>query len=300
MWKKLIGYLKPEQSRKSEQSKEKAKGKAKEKAGTKADAGHNVRSHAQSEVKSESKSEAELLKDLAGTNKAKQAVAIEELGHLRVEAALPQFVEALASSDLAVVMAGVQALHNFHPKLVLPLVLPTLDNPTMWPPARVREVVVGYGTVAVPSICTAFEKAAPEAKPHLLEMLGELATGAELNLIRAALQGEQRLAAARAVMDCAGRVEAAQQLFEEPLKALLQDPLPQVRAQALEALYRLEVPGTGELLAKALLDEDRLVRTRAADLYNEKQEIPREIWQVIGKKQLGEQDRQLIENLLKI
>lgn len=279
MWNKLIGFLKPDQGEKSGESKGKSQGKSKGKLW--------------------SKSESELLNDLAGTNKAKQATAIEELGRLQVEAALPQLVKALSSSDLAVVMAGVEALRNFPLHLTLPLVLPTLDNPTIWPPARIREVVVSYGPTAVPAICSAFGKAAPEAKPHLLEMLGELATESGLTIIRDALQGDQRLAAVKAVISCAGRVVEAQKLFGEPLKALLQDPLPQVRAQALEALTRLELPETGELLAKALLDEDRLVRTRAADLFNDKWEIPRELWQVIGKKQLGEQDKRLLDKLAK-
>lgn len=280
MWKKLIGYLRLDQGKGAQESKTAEESKTGAKPNT-------------------SRPEAELLLDLAGTNKAKQAAAIEELGLLRAEAAVPGLVQALASSDLAVVLASVEVLQKFPPELTLPLVLPTLDSPESWPPARTREVVVSYGVAAVQAIAARLPVASSLAKPHLLEMLGELAEDPDLNLIQEALSGEHRLAAIKAVIKAVDRVPEAARVFGEDLKVLLDDSEPLVRAQALEALYRLGPPEKLELVAQALLDEDKRVRCRAADLYNEEREVPQEIWQVIGRKQLEEEDRLAIEKLAK-
>ncbi|HEX3031220.1 MAG TPA: hypothetical protein VHS59_03105, partial [Bacillota bacterium] len=49
----------------------------------------------------------------------------------------------------------------------------------------------------------------------------------------------------------------------------------------------------------ALVDRDRVVRTRAAALLNEERELPRDLWQVVGKKELSARELEWLEHAAK-
>ncbi len=238
-----------------------------------------------------------LLTDLSGTNKPKTTSAAEMLGQFQVMEALPKLVEMLSSSDLGVVMAAAAALKNYPSHHTLPLLLETLDEPRRWPPARVAEVIVSYGPGVAPVLVNAFREQKGDVRILLMEILGQLRSQEGVPAIRAALSAEEpslRQKGAWAAGQLGGDLASGYPVVKQ-LQALLQDPVPGVRAQALEALWQRDAGKALPLVQAALLDEDRLVRGRAAGILSDRQDLPRELWSILGKKELSLQDRQALE-----
>jgi HEAT repeat protein len=235
-----------------------------------------------------------LLANLSGTNKQKQASAAEILGKFQREEALPNLVDLLSSSNLGVVLAVTEALKNYPPAQTLPLLLATLDDPLRWPPARVAEIIVSYGQGIVTVLADCFPSKTGEAQTALVEMLGRLGTREGLPIICMAMSTDQPTLRQKAAW-AAGQLGV--EIVSEPginrlLQALLQDPVAMVRAQALETLWEKDASQAWPLVQAAMLDQDRIVRSRAAGMLSDRLDLPREIWSISGKKILSPEDRQ--------
>lgn len=238
-----------------------------------------------------------LLADLSGINKQKNALAAELLGQFQVIEALPKLVEMLSSSDLGTVLAAAAALKNYPFTRTLPLLLETLEDPRRWPPARVAEIIVSYGAEAAPVLTGAFREKKGDVQILLIEILGQLRSRAGIPAICAALSADDpslRQKGAWAAGQLGGDLASRPPVVER-LQGLLQDPVPGVRAQALEALWQYDPAKALPLVEAALLDEDRIVRGRAAGIFGDRQDLPREIWSIAGKKALSPEDRQALE-----
>lgn len=238
-----------------------------------------------------------LLADLSGTNKPKQVPAVELLGKFQVNEALPKLVELLSSSDLGVVLAATGAVKNYPSGQTLPLLLETLEDPRRWPPARVAEAIINYGPGIAPVLADSFLQIKGDARVHLVEILGRLGAKEGIPVLCTAMSADQpslRQKGAWAAGQLGVELASGSQVVEL-LQALRGDSVAGVRAQAVESLWRLDPERAWPFVQAALLDKDRIVRGRAAGILGDRQDLPREIWTISGKKELTPEDKRALE-----
>lgn len=156
--------------------------------------------------------------------------AIEILGKLDWIQSVHPLLEALGDKSDEVRMAASEALSKIQAPEVVPLLIKALEDPYRFLPARIAEVLISYGDVAVPAMLEALPDLPIQSKVYIIEMLG----GMDDEKISPALMLELRA--------------------DEP----------EIRAASIEALGEQMYKPAAEAMSILLKDKDGKVRSKAA------------------------------------
>jgi HEAT repeat protein len=177
-------------------------------------------------------------------------------------AALPVFVELLASRDKAVQMAAVRLLTAINEPQCLTYLASALLQPHRYVPARVAEVLVSLGESAAWLLCYLLSEIPSESKPLVLSVLGQMQPGYPLEQVIACLKDKevQVRRAAAATLGDANAVIAMPELCRAA-----SDKNWAVRAAVAKALGQIGEPAAMPFLQKLMEDEVWIVSINARE-----------------------------------
>ena len=195
-----------------------------------------------------------------------RALAATTLGALGELRAIKPLVEALhdAREDADVKLACAEALGQIRDPAVVPLLIDELENVDEWSSPRLAAVLAAFGEVAVEPLLTAVASA-PSLNVRMwsVQVLGKIGDRRAVAPLLARMNDRAdalRMSVANALGDLRdGR--AVRPLID----AVLRDPSPTVRAQAVAALGRIGDASCLPLLVGALGDLEHWVRLRALE-----------------------------------
>jgi len=193
-------------------------------------------------------------------NKEEINHAISCLEYLPSRDTVEALVKLLAQLDDTVQLIAASALKNHTPRLVVPCLIEKLLTGEVQP-ARAGEVLLGMGYLAQDSLLEAYEKAKPQVKAQILELLTLSHYPKCQPLLMAALQDEE--AALKKVALQAVSEFMCRDLWPE-VALCLNNPAWPLRVKALEVLTKLRVTEALENVQACLEDEDPWVRKEAA------------------------------------
>lgn len=177
-------------------------------------------------------------------------------------AALPAFVELLASRDKAVQMAAVRLLTTLNEPGCLTYLASALLQPHRYVPARVAEVLVALGESAAWLLCYLLPEITGESKPLVLSVLGQMQPGYPLEQVIACLNDEDvqvRRAAAATLGDANALVA-----MPELCKAVTDENWA-VRAAVAKAMGQIGEPAAQMFLQRLAEDEVWIVSINARE-----------------------------------
>jgi HEAT repeat protein len=200
--------------------------------------------------------------DLEARDALTRVRAVESLAAMEVEEAVPWLVERLTVGDTLLVLASCRALAALGAIDTLPAVMTALVG-TGAEPGEVSEILLAFGSPAVPFLCERLAGGDPGEQRLSAATLGEIHSMAASPALRAALHDpddEVVAAAARAL----GQIEDS--FAADDIVAVLRaaDRPWFARVAAAGALESLDDPRTGPALAAALVEDQWDVRTAAS------------------------------------
>lgn len=199
---------------------------------------------------------------LRGKDIEEKKIAAGKLAHISSPQAVMALVEAIADKNEEIRLVAAGALRRIkEPSGIAPLIR-ALKEPMKWLPARIAEVLVELGPLAVPALLAGLEDPDGEFKGYIIEILGEIGDPGSLSKLAGVLGDNNPALRARAVA-AIGNIGGSAAV--QALLAALQDNDKKVRIQAVLAMRR-----TGDLtvvpgLAGAAGDPDKSVRMNALE-----------------------------------
>ena len=193
-------------------------------------------------------------------NKEEINHAISCLEYLPSRDTVEALVKLLAHIDDTIQLIVASTLKNHTPRLVVPCLIEKLLAGEVQP-ARAGEVLLEMGYLAQESLLEAYEKAKPQVKAQILELLTLSHYPKCQPLLMAALKDEEpalKKAALQAVSEFMCR-----DLWPE-VALCLNDPAWPLRVKALEVITKLRVIEALENVQACLEDADPWVRKEAA------------------------------------
>ncbi len=198
---------------------------------------------------------------LRGKDVEQKKAAVRKLAMLGSTQAVMPLVEAIADKNEEVRLLAAGALKRIKDPAGIGPLIKALKEPMKWLPARIAEVLVALGPLAVPALLAALHDPDPEYKSYIIEILGEIGDRGCLSRLVEVMQDENaavRVKAVAAMGNFGGDVV-------EPLLAALMDSDKKVRSQTVLALRRIADPAAAAGLAGATGDPDKFVRTNAVE-----------------------------------
>jgi len=193
-------------------------------------------------------------------NKEEINHAISCLEYLPSRDTVEALVNLLAHLDDTIQLIAAGALKNHTPRLVVPCLIEKLLTCEV-PPARAGEVLLEMGYLAQDSLLEAYEKAKPQVKAQILELLTLSHYPKCQPFLMEALKDDEpalKKAALQAVSEFMCR-----DLWPE-VALCLKDPAWSLRVKALEVLTKLRANEALDNVRACLEDEDPWVRKEAA------------------------------------
>lgn len=179
-------------------------------------------------------------------------LVIECLGYLASRESVEILVALLSHKDDAVQLNAAGALKNHTPRLVVPSLVEALLSGT-GPPARVGEVLLEMGFLAMEKLVEVYPKAEPLVQSQILEVL-TLARYPKIKaLVASALRSENKALKLQGLK--ALNVFAYDDLWEDAVFCLV-DTEWVVRAKTLQVLEQLGVQGIEDLIEPFTRDKD--------------------------------------------
>ena len=202
------------------------------------------------------------ISQLKGKDIEQKKIAAQKLALIGSPQAVRPLVEAIADKNEEVRLVAAAALKRIKDPAGIEPLIRTLKEPMKWLPARIAEVLVELGPLAVPTLVAGLGDPDPEYRGYIIEILGEIGDAGCLDPLTGQLQAADAVVRAKAVtaIGSIGGWEAVQALL-----AALADADPKVRLQAVLALRRSGDQSAAAGLARAAGDRDKLVRSNAVD-----------------------------------
>ena len=195
-----------------------------------------------------------------------RAAAARALGQLRVVEAVPALVEALRDPHedaRTVKVAAAQALGDMQAEEAIGPLLSELRHRDDLASPRIAELLVAFGSQAVPPLVDALADESSNARVWAAQILGRIGDPAACQPLLPRLRDPServRISAAEAL----GRLKARSAVMDLAQVAL-RDPVPPVRAEAARALGAIGDEVVLDHLVLALGDTDYWTRLRAVE-----------------------------------
>lgn len=207
------------------------------------------------------------------------SLSVEFIGSLTkfpTEAVVEVLIDLLATKNEFIRFEATQALINLEDPIVVQRLLRVLGHPKQWIPARVTEILISYSEVAAQEIILAFETADSDTQVLLLEILTTLNDPQAEELFLSCLVREDPRLRSLAItgLGVLGKVE---QVIINAIK----DPNPSVRLKTVQIMENSEDPSVYNYFWVALLDENWLVRSKAAEALIDRGLLPGEVMQMV-------------------
>lgn len=158
-----------------------------------------------------------------------RAIAVERLGSTGGEGVPGLLFRAMADKNEEVRLAATAALKELADPSIAGLLVNALKEPNKWLPARVAEVLISLGSLAVPALRSALEDSDPVFRAYVIEILGEVGDRSSVDTLHLALG----------------------------------DSVANIRRQAAAALGKTGYPGSVGFLVEALNDPEIKVKVQA-------------------------------------
>jgi HEAT repeat protein len=172
-------------------------------------------------------------------------------------------VELLSHRDKTIQLISAGALKNHTPRLVVPCLIDKLLKGEV-PPARAGEVLLTMGYLAQDALLEAYERAEPQIKAQILELLTISCNPKCQSFLKTALQSEEPLLKKTALQ--AVSVFLLRDLWPE-VALCLTDPVWSIRVKSLEILTKFKAVEALEMVRPLLEDEDPWVRKAATNCF---------------------------------
>ncbi|MFZ5641193.1 MAG: HEAT repeat domain-containing protein [Bacillota bacterium] len=226
---------------------------------------------------------------LRGKDIEQKKVAARRLAYIGSPRAVMPLVEAVADKNEEVRLTAAGALKRIKDPAGIEPLIRALKEPMKWLPARIAEVLVELGPLALPALLAGLDDPDPEFKCYIIEILGETGNPESLSKLAGVLRDQNPVIRAKtaAAMGNIGSSGAVQAL----LGALL-DTDKNVRNQAVLALRRIGSPAAVAGLAGVTTDPDKFVRTNAVEALGKLGDTGRAVLrQIAGDPGHPEKDR---------
>lgn len=188
--------------------------------------------------------------------------AIEVLTLLRVESAVPLLVDLLCDRVEDVRWTAAAGLESFRDPSVIKPLIELLAEPARTTPARVANILVAMGQMAITPLLEALPGLSPVSRSLVVEILGQMKSPQVVPGLTAVLESPDPVLRAKAA-EALG--ENGDLLALEPLLRALHDPVEAVRVRAARALGQLGSPRAVEALTRAQQDPSWRVQSGAAE-----------------------------------
>lgn len=179
-------------------------------------------------------------------------LAVQCLGYLASRESVEILTALLSNKDDTVQLNAAGALKNHTPRLVVPVLVEKLLSGTA-SPARIGEVLLEMGFLAMEKLVEVFSQAEPLVQSRILEILTIARYPKIKTLVEKAIKSEYKPLRIKGLDALA--VFAYDDLWEEAVFCLL-DPDWTVRAKTLQTLEGLGIKGIEDLILPFINDED--------------------------------------------
>jgi hypothetical protein len=192
-----------------------------------------------------------------------RAEAVEALGRLRVDRAVPGIIIALDDPHEDVRTVAARALAAVgDPRAIAPLAH-ALADPSRWTLSLIAESLMAMGPEVVAPLLDLLSHDEHNVRISVIRILGEIRDPATAPALVAVLLEDDDLNLRAQVAAALGRIGGP--VAENALLVAIEDAEWQVRAQAAKALGRIGNPAFAHVLARAMPDVNWWVRTNCAE-----------------------------------
>lgn len=200
------------------------------------------------------------VQELQSVNEEDRIKACEMLALMEAKEATWQLMEALGDKKPGVSLAAADALGTIKDPEVVAALIDALEKPGQWLPARIAQVLIAQGSLAVKPLLDALSNLSPDGKRMAVQVLAEIRDPQIAPALVKMLEDPAGLVRAEAA-DALGQI-----VFKGAIPALIDalgDPVWEVRSKAARSLGLLQAREAVDSLKKACSDQEWAVRANA-------------------------------------